>query len=99
VSHHSVTAYGRVALVPADVPAPELPDADLPDGFAELVRTQVAPLTRRHHVVFVDVEGLMAALVNCPVPLSTMGRGLGEDPAAFLASAAAGRHAASLLAK
>jgi hypothetical protein len=31
------------------------------------------------------------------VPLSTMGRGPGEDPAAFLASAAAGRHAADLL--
>jgi hypothetical protein len=31
------------------------------------------------------------------VPLSTMGRGLDEDLAYFLACAAAGRHAASLL--
>jgi hypothetical protein len=32
------------------------------------------------------------------VPLSTMGRGLDQDPAVFLASAAAGVHAADLLA-
>jgi hypothetical protein len=31
------------------------------------------------------------------VPLSSMGRGPDEDPAYFLAAAAAGRHAAALL--
>ena len=35
--------------------------------------------------------------VPCPVRLSTMGRGLDEDHAAFLYSAAAGRYAARLL--
>ena len=43
------------------------------------------------------VDGLDEALRDCPVRLSTMGRGLDEDLAYFLASAAAGRHAASLL--
>jgi hypothetical protein len=46
--------------------------------------------------VHLPVEGLDDALATTPVALSTMGRGLDEDRAAFLASAAAGRHAASL---
>jgi hypothetical protein len=92
VSHHSRTAYGRVALAPADVVVPLL------DGeFGDLVRTGAAPLAERHRLVEVSVAGLAAALRDCPVPLSTMGRGLAQDPAAFLAAAAAGRHAYALL--
>ena len=41
--------------------------------------------------------GWTQALRASPVPLSTMGRGLDEDHAYFLAAAAAGRHAAALL--
>jgi len=92
VSHHSLTAYGRVALVPADVPVP-----DLPGDLGVLVRRQVEELTGRHQLVPVDCTPLHAALEASPVPLSTMGRGLSEDPAAFLAAAAAGWHAAGLL--
>ena len=92
VSHHSLTGYGRVALVPADVPVP-----DLPGEFGRLVRRQVEELAGRHHLVAVDCTDLRDALAGCPVPLSTMGRGLADDEAAFLAAAAAGRHAASLL--
>jgi hypothetical protein len=47
--------------------------------------------------VHVPADGLDAALRASPVRLSTMGRGLDEDHAYFLASAAAGRHAAALL--
>jgi hypothetical protein len=39
----------------------------------------------------------MEALRTSPVTLSTMGRRLDDDPAAFLAAAAAGRHAAGLV--
>jgi hypothetical protein len=46
--------------------------------------------------VDVPVEGLDAALEGCPVRLTTMGRGLGEDRAAFVAAAAAGRYAAGV---
>ena len=92
VSHHSLTAYGRVALAAADVVVPAL-DGELGD----LVRRQVAGLGARHRLVTVPVEGLVEALGQCPVPLSTMGRGLDEDAAAFVAAAAAGRHAAGLL--
>ena len=41
--------------------------------------------------------GLEAALRACPARLSTMGRGLDEDLAYFVAGAAAGRHAGRLL--
>jgi Protein of unknown function (DUF3866) len=92
ISHHSLTAYGRVALARADVVIP-----DLPEPQATRVVTDAAPLATHHHLITVSVDGLEAALRGCPVPLSTMGRGLDEDFAYFLAAAAAGRHAASLL--
>ncbi|GGL14080.1 hypothetical protein Sme01_70700 [Sphaerisporangium melleum] len=93
VSHHSLTAYGRVALARAQVVVP-----DLPGAFGEKVREQAAVLAERHELVRVPVEGLRDALATSPVRLSTMGRGLDEDLAGFVASAAAGRHVASLLA-
>jgi hypothetical protein len=92
VSHHTLTALGRVAMARADVVVPALPDP-----FGAVVRDACGPLRGRHRLVEVDVGGLLAALVGVPVPLSSMGRGLGEDPAYFLAAAAAGRHAASLV--
>ena len=96
VSHHSLTAYGRVALAPADVArAGARRCAGCPG--AEQVTELVAP-RGPHRLVEVPLDGLDAALAATPVPLSTMGRGLEQDPAAFLAAAAAGRHAADLLA-
>jgi hypothetical protein len=91
VSHHSLTAYGRVALMPCDIVVPLLSG----DLGAE-VRKSAADLAARHRLVEVAVDGLEAALRASPVPLESMGRGYDDDPAAFLASAAAGRHAAAL---
>ena len=91
VSHHSLTAYGRVALARADVVVP-----DLPGEFGAEVAAAAAPLAARHDIVLVSVAGLAEILAACPVPLSTMGRGLDGDLAYFLAAAAAGRHAAAL---
>ncbi|HUR72684.1 MAG TPA: DUF3866 family protein [Sporichthya sp.] len=92
VSHHSLTAYGRVALAGADVPVPELPGA-----FGDRVREQCAALPDRHRLVPVGLAGLMEVLAASPVPLSSMGRDLATDPECFLAAAAAGRHAVNLL--
>lgn len=92
VSHHSLTAYGRVALAPAELVVPD----QLEPALAAAVETALAPLTARHQVRRVPVTGLDAALRASPVPLSTMGRGLDADHAYFLAAAAAGRHAARL---
>jgi len=93
ISHHSLTAYGRVALARADVVLP-----DLPEPRASRVTADAAPLAARHRLVSVPVDGLEEALRGCPVGLSTMGRNLDQDLDYFLAAAAAGRHAASLLA-
>ena len=92
VSHHSLTAYGQVALAPADVVIPALPQPQ-----ATRVAAEVAPLATRHRLITVPVDGLDEALRATPVPLSTMGRSLDEDHEYFLAAAAAGKHAASLL--
>lgn len=95
VSHHSLTAYGRVALAAADLVVPAGLDGDL----AALVDAALAPLRARHRVVTVDPAGLHAALRAAPVRLSTMGRNLDTDLVYFLAAATAGRHAAALLSR
>lgn len=87
VSHHSRTAYGRVALAPADLVVPR--------SAASLVDGSDFP---QHRLVEVDDTDLLNALAGSAVPLTTMGRGLDVDALPFLAAAAAGRHAASLLA-
>lgn len=87
VSHHSLTAYGRVALATADLV--------LPASYADLGGP--LPELARHRVLVVDDRGLPEALAASGLPLSTMGRGLADDPVAFVAAAAAGRHAAGLL--
>lgn len=92
VSHHSLTAYGRVALAAADVPVP-----DLPGPFGDRVREQCAALPDRHRLVTVNLAGLAQALAASPVPLASMGRDLTADPECFLAAAAAGRHAVALV--
>ena len=118
VSHHSLTAYGRVALVPADVVVPVFASASTlgprgSDGTRALAARSLEALGRRireqaltlvapcgrHRLVEVDAgEHLLAALAGAPVQLSTMGRGLAGDPAAFLAAGVAGVHAQALTA-
>jgi hypothetical protein len=93
VSHHSVTAFGMVALMSADVVVPD----GLPSALAATVAADLALLRGRHRIVTVDTEGLDEALRGSAVRLSTMGRGLDEDYWYFVAAAAAGRHASSML--
>lgn len=103
VSHHSLTAYGRVALAGADVVVPRLGGE-----LGRRVDAQAGRLCEpravgaRHRRVDAGVEGLREVLAGAErvigVRLSTMGRGLEEDEAAFVAAAAAGRHAAAVAA-
>ena len=93
VSHHSLTAYFRVALVPMDLPVP----SDLSPQLAVAVAAALGEAPDRVHTVTIDCRGLDAALRESPARLESMGRGLDEDHAYFLTNAAAGRHAASLL--
>jgi hypothetical protein len=91
VSHHSLTALGRIALVSALVAVPHLPDdqAGVVDAALEgggiWVRHERADVAA---TVLPDLRG---------VEVRSMGRGPSDDPAFFLAAAAAGRAAASLL--
>jgi hypothetical protein len=93
ISHHSRTAYGRVALARARVVVPELADPLASEVEQDLVASGIRD---RHDVVSVPADGLLAALRSCGFALSTMGRGLDEDTAYFVAAAAAGRYAAGL---
>ena len=93
VSHHSLTAYGQVALAAADVVVPPSPSR----------RRRAWPPTSRRWPRATGwsrfrSDGLEEALRATPVALSTMGRSLDEDLEYFLAAAAAGAHAAALLA-
>ena len=105
VSHHSTTAYGRVALSPAELAVPDLAGAGRLHGIAGLeavvaMAAEVEASARRlhrHRFVRVPLDGLDDALLASPLRLSTMGRGLDGDPAYFLAAAAAGRLAGGLL--
>jgi hypothetical protein len=106
LSHHNLTAYGRVALRAADIAVPDLAGADRLSGIGDTsqlvalgrgVEEAVGPLATTHRLHRVSLDGLDRALLDCPVRLSSMGRGLAADPAYFLANAAAGRFAAGLL--
>lgn len=102
VSHHSMTAYGRVALAGADVVVP-----DLVGPLGAQVRQEAEALCAprpgagQHRLVEVPADGLLELLrvaeAQTGVRLSTMRRGLDEDAAAFIAAAAAGRHARRIL--
>jgi hypothetical protein len=90
VSHHSLTAFGRVALAGVTLVAPR----GLSSELGGQVDEDLAGQPERNRVVWVDTDGLDEALRLSPVPLTTMGRGLDEERAYFLAAAAAGRYAA-----
>lgn len=92
VSHHSLTALGRVATASADIAVPVLAGE-----FGAEVKSTAAVLSPPHRLVDVEVDGLYEAVAWAPVTVSSMGRGLDEDPAYFLGCAAAGRLAAGLL--
>jgi hypothetical protein len=92
ISHHSLTSLGRVATAAADVAVPMLVGE-----FGDRVREAAQVLSPPHQLVEVDVGGLREEVAAAPLGVSSMGRGLDEDPAYFLGCAAAGRLAAGLL--
>ena len=93
LSHHTVTAFGRVALARAELVVP----TGLAPDLAGAVASDLAPLRARHTIVTVDTRVWTRPCADCRSRLSTMGRSLDEDHAYFLAAAAAGRHAAAQL--
>ncbi|MBX6377673.1 MAG: DUF3866 family protein [Clostridia bacterium] len=85
LSHHTETVGGFVRS-PVWAPWPEPVPAPVPvDG-----RRAIERLASRHAVVAVPTAPLLSALRRAEVPLISMGRSLDDDPAFFLAAAAAG---------
>ncbi|MFC0674292.1 DUF3866 family protein [Brachybacterium hainanense] len=104
LSHHSATAYGRTTLVPARFPvaAPErrgdwVFHAQVTAQVEQQILSPAAARGLAHELIEVRTDGLLEALRDLPLRLSTMGRDLDEDTAAFLYAALAGRAAAGLI--
>ena len=94
ISHHSMTAYGRVALAAADLVVPARPPGTAGErgrGAGRDAAVTASDRAGRHR------RTRRRRCVPLPVKLSTMGRDLDGDYAYFLAAAAAGRHAAALI--
>ena len=94
VSHHSLTALGRLALARCAVAVPTLADPEL----AELVGRQLdeAGVAGRHELVRVAAPDAGKLLAAWGLEVTSMGRGPEEDPLFFAAAAAAGTLAGRL---
>ncbi len=94
LSRHSAIALGRAALAQATVVLPELPE----EQAAQLAR-QIgeAGIDARHKVVTAAGRPGLAVLEQAGLKVTTMGRTAEEEPAFFLAAAAAGKVAGGLL--
>jgi hypothetical protein len=94
LSHHTRTVLEKIALCRCLVPFPLLPDAEAVELRAQLAATSIAS---RHDVRWMDAAAGFAALAPYAGVLTTMGRGMDEDRAFFLAAAAGGMAALGLL--
>jgi hypothetical protein len=88
VSHHSLTILRDVCLVSADVPVPTLDDDEQRDAVWDALRS--AKLEDRHQLVEVDGRPALGELATRGIQPRSMGRGVEDDPAFFLAAGAAG---------
>jgi hypothetical protein len=94
LSHHTVTALGRVALAPALIALPVLP-ASLRDRVYRQIRE--AGLPDRHRVVSVDGRPALDLLEGEGIGTESMGRTREQDEVFFAAGGAAGILAARLV--
>ena len=97
VSHHSITALSRVALVPVHVAVPALED--------EARRTTIwaaltgAKLEERHQLIEVEGRPALEVLAGRGIAPESMGRTVAQDPEFWLAAGAAGVLAGRMAAK
>lgn len=88
VSHHSLTILSDVCTVETNVPVPMLTDEGHRDAVWGALRAR--KLEDRHQLVEVDGSPAVDELRERGVEVRTMGRGIDDDPAFFLAAGAAG---------
>jgi Protein of unknown function (DUF3866) len=96
VSHHSLTALGRLALARAKVAVPAVDDPELAATVAG--QLELAGVTARHELVLVEPPDAAKLLASWGLEVRTMGRGPDDDPVFFSAAAAAGTLAGRLAA-
>ena len=97
VSHHTLTALGRLALARALVAVPVLDDPALAAAVGR--QLEQAGVAARHELVEVAQSPPAAELLAAwGLEVATMGRGPAADPAFFAAAAAAGTLAGRLAA-
>jgi hypothetical protein len=87
VSHHSLTILADVCKVDVHVPVPMLDDEQR-DVVWEALRSR--KLEESHHLVEVDGAPALDELEARGVSVTTMGRGIDDDRAFFLAAGSAG---------
>jgi len=95
LSHHTRTVLSQIAQCSALVPIPSLPEAERRLLMADLER---AGLRERHEFVTVQASYGLEALERTGIPVTTMGRSIGEERPFFLAAAAAGQLAGQIAA-
>ena len=88
VSHHSLTILADVCKVDVNVPVPALTDETQRSAVWEALRGR--GLEELHHLVEVDGAPAVEELRARAIDVRTMGRGIEDDPAFFLAAGAAG---------
>ncbi len=96
LSHHTRTALGRVALASCTVPIPVLAQEKHALVWRQL---QDSGILDRHRVVVVKDNPTLEVLKEYGLSVTTMGRGIDQDPEFFLAAGAAGVYAAGLFLK
>jgi hypothetical protein len=88
ISHHSLTILADVCQVEVNVPVPVFADERQREDVWRVLRER--KLEERHHLVEVDGAPAIEELRAREVDVRTMGRGIDDDPAFFLAAGAAG---------
>jgi hypothetical protein len=88
VSHHSITALGRVATASVHVAVPIVEDEGRRSTVWNALRE--AGLEQRHQLVEVTGRPALDLLAERGIEPESMGRGVGEDSEFFLAAGAAG---------
>ncbi len=89
VSHHTLTALGKIALVRVVVPVPEL-ESSTTDGMVSALAADM--IAEKHHVEHVEIGGMPDTR---GISMRSMGRGVEDDPVFFAAAVAAGCAAAA----
>jgi hypothetical protein len=97
VSHHSLTILADVCKVDVNVPVPVLADEAQRAAVRDSLRSR--KLEETHQLVEVDGQPALDELRERDIDARTMGRGIDDDPAFFLAAGAAGVLAGRLAAE